>query len=155
MVELEVVPLNAEEEAVLRAFARVLRVLPRRLDADLAREQGMSQAEYSVLMHLSEAEGRRLRLTDLASACAQSLSTISRAVDRLSAAGLVARQSTDRDAREVWAQLTDAGLTRLQEAWPTHLASVRRHLFDQLDGVDLCALARALTRVAESGECRP
>ncbi|WUV39477.1 hypothetical protein OG318_04190 [Streptomyces sp. NBC_01483] len=40
------------------------------------------------------------------------------------------------------------GLARLQEAWPAHLASIRRHVLDNLTGHDLAALAAALERVA-------
>jgi hypothetical protein len=49
------------------------------------------------------------------------------------------------------AVLTDAGLARLERAWPTHLASVRRHVFDHLHGIDLAQAARALQRFATTG----
>jgi len=52
------------------------------------------------------------------------------------------------DARGSNAVLTDKGLARLQEAWPTHLASVRRHIFDHLEGIDLAKLATAFNEIA-------
>jgi DNA-binding MarR family transcriptional regulator len=76
---------------------------------------------------------------------------MTRLVTRLEAQGLIERVRCDDDARGWNAVLTDAGLARLEQAWPTHLASVRRHVFDHLhgmDGIDLLQLARALQRFA-------
>ena len=145
------VPLTADEEAVLRSLGPAMKVLVRAFGADLIREQGMSSTEYSVLMFLSEAPDRTLRLSDLASRCQQSLSAVSRTVGRLEAIGLARREQAPHDARSFNAVLTDAGLSRLQEAWPTHVASVRRHLFDNLEGLDLHALATAFQHIAAQG----
>src|SRR5438874_13730284 len=79
------VPLSVEEEAFLRAWSRAALTVPRALDADLLAGQGMSLSEYTALMHLSEAPGRSLRMSELASACALSLSGMSRVVRRLEA----------------------------------------------------------------------
>jgi DNA-binding MarR family transcriptional regulator len=140
--------LNAEEEAFFRAFARTLIAVPRAFDADLLREQGMSMNEYAVLMHLSEAPERRLRMSDLAAASALSLSGMTRIVSRLEAQGLVRRERCATDARGWLAVLTDAGLQRLRKAWPTHIASARRHIMDHLGDVDLPALTAALRHFA-------
>jgi DNA-binding MarR family transcriptional regulator len=145
------VPLTADEEAVLRSLGPAMKVLVRAFGADLMREQGMSSTEYSVLMFLSEAPDRTLRLTDLASRCQQSLSAVSRTIGRLEATGLARREQASHDARSFNAVLTDAGLSRLEEAWPTHVASVRRHLIDNLEGLDLHALATAFQHIAAQG----
>jgi DNA-binding MarR family transcriptional regulator len=76
-------PLTAEEEAFLRAFGRAVITVPRVLEADLLRQQGVSLSEYNALMNLSEAPDRRLRMSDLASASALSLSGMTRVVNRL------------------------------------------------------------------------
>ncbi|WP_440105120.1 hypothetical protein [Streptosporangium sp. H16] len=55
------------------------------------------------------------------------------------------------DARGWSAVLTAAGLARLERAWPSNLASVRRHFLDHLEGVDLARLARALQHVPITG----
>lgn len=141
-------PLTAEEEDFWRAYARTLVAVPRAFDADLVREQGMSMNEYAVLMHLSEAPDRRLRMSDLAAASALSLSGMTRIVGRLEAQGLVRRERCATDARGYLAVLTDPGLQRLRKAWPSHLSSVRRHIMDHLDDVDLPALTAALRHFA-------
>ena len=140
-------PLSTEEEALLRSMGHAMKLLLRAFDADLAREHGMSQTEYDVLRHLSEAPDCTIRLSHLAGACQQSLSGLSRTVGRLESTGLVRREQAPNDARSFNAVLTDAGLARLEEAWPGHLASVRRHLFDKLDGIDLAVLATAFDRI--------
>jgi DNA-binding MarR family transcriptional regulator len=144
----DAVPLSVEEEAFLRAWSRAALTIPRALDADLLTGQGMSLSDYTALMHLSEAPGRTLRMSDLASACALSLSGMSRIVGRLETQGLVERKRSSCDGRGLNAVLTDAGLGRLRRAWPTHLASVRRHMMDHLSELDLPAATAALQRFA-------
>lgn len=145
-------PLTADEEAVVRALARLSLVLPRALDADLVREERMTLSEYLTLMHLSEVPHHLLRMSELAAACDLSLSGMTRIVARLESQGLVQRVKCAEDARGSNAVLTDAGLARLKEAYPTHLASVRRHIFDHLGEIDLPALAGALERFAPTEE---
>ncbi|MFD8078664.1 MarR family winged helix-turn-helix transcriptional regulator [Streptomyces sp. NPDC059718] len=140
--------LSPDEEAVVRSLHRVIYALPRAMDADLVREQRLPLTEYMALMHLSEAPERQMRMSDLAVACERSLSGMTRAVYRLQSEGLVQRVKDTQDARGWNAVLTDAGLARLREAWPTNLASVRRRFLDHLDGLDLKALAAALARIA-------
>jgi DNA-binding MarR family transcriptional regulator len=120
---------------------------------DLLRDQRMSNSEYFALMHLSEAPNRRLRMSDLATAAALSLSGMTRIVQRLEAAGLVQRERCAHDGRGWLAILTEAGMQRLRQAWPSHLASVRRHVFDHLDAVDLPSVAAALQRMADGNSC--
>jgi len=143
-------PLTAEEEAVMRALGRLMLVMPRALNADLEREQRMSASEYSVLRNLSESRCGLMRMSELAQACDMSLSGMTRLAAKLESLGYLERTKCEDDARGWNAVLTDKGLTRLREAWPTHLASVRRHIFDHLAGLDMCELARALKAINES-----
>jgi DNA-binding MarR family transcriptional regulator len=141
-------PLNPDEEAVVRALTRVMYALSRAIDADMVREQRLPLVEYLALMHLSEAPDRQLRMSELATACEMSLSGMTRVVNRLESQGFIERVRCEQDARGWNAVLTDAGLARLEEAWPTNLAAVRRHFLDHLAGIDLGKLAKALQNVA-------
>jgi DNA-binding MarR family transcriptional regulator len=143
-------PLSDAEEAVVRALGRVMLVLPRALDADLAGAERMSLSEYTALRILSETAGQRMRMNELAAACDMSMSGMTRLAARLEALGFVERVPCESDARGFNAVLTQAGLARLREAWPAHLASVRRHVFDHLGDLDLRTLARALEAMAAS-----
>jgi DNA-binding MarR family transcriptional regulator len=148
-------PLTADEEAVVRALARVMYALPRAIDQDMRREQHMQLIDYTALMHLSEAPDRRLRMSALASACELSLSGMSRLAAHLEGQGLLRRVRGEEDARVTYAVLTEAGFARVEQAWPTNLASVRRHFLDHLEGIDLTVLAKAFQQTAAHSDPEP
>ncbi|WP_169944122.1 MarR family winged helix-turn-helix transcriptional regulator [Microbispora sp. H11081] len=141
-------PLTDDEDALVRALPRLIYALPRAIDADLVREQQLPLIEWIALMRLQEAPERRMRMGELAVACELSLSGMTRIVTVLERQGLVERVRSADDARGFNAVLTDAGLARLERAWPSNLASVRRHFLDHLEGIDLARLARAIQNVA-------
>lgn len=141
-------PLNRDEEALVRSLTRVVHALPRAIDADMVREQRLPLTEYTALMHLSEAPDRQMRMNELAAACEKSFSGMTRVAQRLESEGLIRRVRSTHDARGCNAVLTDAGFARLEAAWPTHLAAIRRHFLDHLTGIDLAQLARAMQNVA-------
>ena len=139
---------------MIRAFHTAFMTMMRQFDADLQREHRLSHTEYVAMDFLVEAPDRTLGLSDLAARCQQSLSAISRAVGRLEAQGLVRREQSTRDARAYNAVLTEAGLQRYNEATPTHNTSLRRYLFDQLEGIDLEAFGDALQRISAAADHR-
>jgi DNA-binding MarR family transcriptional regulator len=141
-------PLSADEEAAWRALARAVLVIPRVLDADLLQKEGLNVTEYNVLMNLSEAPERSLRMSELANYVNITVSGLTRVVERLERQGLVERVRATADGRGQVAVLTADGLARLKKAWPVHLASVRQNVVDHLEGLDLKKLAEALTAVA-------
>ncbi|MEU4536576.1 MarR family transcriptional regulator [Streptosporangium sp. NPDC023825] len=143
-------PLTPDEEALIRALPRLMYALPRAIDADMTREQQLPLIEWTALMRLSETPQKQMRMGELAVACELSLSGMTRVVTRLEGQGMIERVRCDNDARGWSAVLTAAGLARLERAWPSNLASVRRHFLDHLEGVDLARLARALQRVPVS-----
>ena len=127
----------------LRAHARVVRELEQELQAD----QGMALTDYDVLVQLAGADGRRLRMSELADRLLLSRSGATRLVDRLVIDGLVERVSCESDRRGQWASLTDAGHERLRNAAPTHLSGVARHFLDRFSPEELPALEGMLERV--------
>jgi DNA-binding MarR family transcriptional regulator len=143
-----VVPLRGDEERAWRSLARAFVVVPRVLEADIHDTHGVTMSEYFVLVNLSEASERRLRMSELAERGALSLSAISRVVDGLARRGLVERERCPSDGRGLLAVLTDAGFTCLEEVYPTHLRSVRHHVMRHLDGLDLGQVATAVGRFA-------
>ncbi|MEU2490919.1 MarR family transcriptional regulator [Streptomyces sp. NPDC007883] len=144
-------PLGPAEEALVRALGQVMLGLPRAVDADMVRDGGLRLSEYTPLMLLSEAPQRRMRMSELAGGCNLTLSGMTRVVSRLEKRGFVQRVQCHEDMRGWNAVLTDDGLARLREAWPAHLASVRRHVLDNLADHDLTQLAAGLRRIAR--EC--
>jgi DNA-binding MarR family transcriptional regulator len=140
--------MTAAEEEFVRALGRVLTALPRAVQGDMARAGRLPLSEYDTLRHLSETEGRSMRMTELAAACDLSLSGMTRIVQRLEQRKLVTRAKCDEDGRGWNAVLTDAGLATLEDSWPVHLASVRRHLLDHVREDDLAQFTEVLKRIA-------
>ena len=143
-------PLTPDEETAWRALARAVIVIPKVLDRELLETQGLSNIEYSVLMNLSEQPGRSMRMSELANVVPISVSGLTRVVERLARHGLVERVRAETDGRGQLAVLTAAGFTRLEKAYPDHLASVRNHVMDHLTSIDLVAFADAIARIAEA-----
>jgi DNA-binding MarR family transcriptional regulator len=133
-----------------RSFLHAHARLTRRLDEELQAAHHLSLAEYDALLQLANAPGRRLRMSVLADRVLLSRSGITRLVDRLEAAGIVARSACTTDARGAEAALTDAGLDRLRAASATHLDGVRRLFIDAIPAPEREALGRGLDRVLES-----
>ena len=132
------------DERELRAWRGMLRVhatLTKALDAELEAAHGLPLSSYEVLLHLADAEGQRMRMSDLADMVILSRSGLTRLVDRLEREGLIARESCPSDARGIHAQITDAGRTRFKEARKTHLDGVRRLYLDHLSDDDKRSLA--------------
>jgi DNA-binding MarR family transcriptional regulator len=138
--------LDAVENRAWRSFLVAHARVARRLEADLLARSHLPLAEFDVLMQLSLAEGRRLRMNELADRVVLSRAGITRLVDRLVADGSVARIKCPSDARGAYAILTDPGRARLDEARPGHFAAVRRHFLGSFAKPELEALADLLDR---------
>jgi DNA-binding MarR family transcriptional regulator len=145
--EPELERLSREEFRAWAGFLRAHATTVRALDAEMRARHGFSLSSYEVLLHLAFAPGRRMRMCDLAQSVVLTPSGITRIVDRLSRAGLVARSGGDDDRRATFAVLTDPGYAHLHAAQRTHLASVRRLFLRHCSGDDQTRLAAVWERV--------
>ena len=148
----ELTPLDAIEESAWRALARFFVAAPRLLDEDLQRGAHISLTAYSILLHLSEAPGRELRITELANRAYLSGSRTTRLVDELIADGLVRKERNAADGRGFDVTLTEEGMAALRRAYPVHLRSVRARVLDHVDRSALPCFATAVIAIAESFE---
>ncbi len=124
--------LDEVEMRAWRNFIETFADLHNALDADLERDQQLSIGDYQVLVFLSEAPDRRMRMCDLAALLHLSPSGLTRRLDGLVRDGIVVRQPSADDRRVLLAVLTDDGMARIAAAAPSHVASVRRRLLDAL-----------------------
>lgn len=124
--------LTEDEQRAWRAYLSGSAVLYDRLDAQLQRDSGMPHGYYEILVRLSEADDRRLRMSVLADDTRSSRSRLSHAVSALEAKGWVSRQPAPDDKRGQVATLTDLGFQVLADAAPGHVEQVRESLFDPL-----------------------
>lgn len=140
--------LNAEEQEIWRAYLTGTARIAEVLDAEL-RPHGLDLGEYEILVALSEAPGRRLRMSDLAEVVHQSRSRLTHAIARMEEKGLVGREQCPDDRRGVFAALTDTGYSLLVAAAPAHVESVRRVFVDAVSADDYKAIGRAMRDVLE------
>ncbi|MGZ0203439.1 MarR family winged helix-turn-helix transcriptional regulator [Streptomyces sp. RM1] len=99
-------------DAALRLM-RAQAALTRRFDARLGGLHGVSLADFTLLLRLSQAPGGRMRRVDLAEALGLTASGVTRALAPLERIGLVTREPDARDARVAYASLTGTGREQL------------------------------------------
>lgn len=139
--------LSPAELGAWRGFLRVHAELIQDLDASLRDGHDISLSGYEVLMLLADAPGGRMRISELSRATILSVSGVSRLVDRLAAAGLVAKEACEDDARGAFAALTASGRGRVRAARASHLAEVRRRFLGHLSDEEMAALSRVWERM--------
>ena len=129
--------LDEEQQQAWRAFLAAVQVLQRGLDQQLQDEADMPHGYYELLVRLSEAPERTLRMSALAEAAGSSRSRLSHAVAQLEQRGWVRREQCPQDRRGQLAVLTDEGFGALADAAPGHVEAVRRLLVDRLTPAQL------------------
>lgn len=132
--------LTADEQRTWRMFMNACQSLFSAIDAQLLRDSGLPLGYYEILVQLSEAPGRALRMSQLATASTFSKSRLSHAVSRLEERGWVVRRDCPSDRRGQIAELTDEGFAVLEAAAPGHVGQVRRTLIDALTPEQLVQL---------------
>ena len=123
--------LNAREMKAWRAYIIASRRLLEALDTDLVGFD-LSMADYEVLAQLSDAPGRRMRMSELAELAMVSKSRLSHRMKVMEKAGWVKRETCKEDKRGYWAIMTEKGWKAIVAAAPSHVASVRKRFVDQL-----------------------
>lgn len=139
----------------VRAWTRLLRAhaaAARQLSVQLQSEHGLSLNDYEALELLARAEGRRLKRVDLARRLVLTPSGVTRLLEGLEEAGLVARASCPDDLRVTYALLTDAGAERLEAASCGHVGSIRAVLEKHLSDEQIEELAELLGRLPGAAE---
>ena len=117
-------------------------------------EHGLPLEWFDVLIHLEEAPGRRLRMTDLARSLALSKSWLSRRIDVMERAGLITRQAVPSDGRGSYAALTSKGLAVFRRADQTHRAVVERRFTGALPHSLESPLREALLAISDRPDHR-
>jgi DNA-binding MarR family transcriptional regulator len=141
--------LDAQEQQIWAQLTTMILRLQPVLSTQLQREFGMSQFEYLIMARLSETPTSTLRMSVLAALTGSSLSRLSQAVGRLEKRTWVTRQPDPEDSRYTLAILTSAGLLRLQEVAPAHVAAVRKFVFDRLTQVQAGQLGAICQRILD------
>jgi DNA-binding MarR family transcriptional regulator len=153
----QVLPTQASVETppAVTAFARLLRAhaaTTRQLSGELQAEHGLTINDYEALLVLARAEGRRMRRVDLARRLVLTPSGVTRLLEGLERAGLVARAVCDADLRVTYAQLTDTGAAKLEAASCSHVGSVRTLFEDALSPAEIESLGALLGKLPSAAD---
>ncbi len=149
---------TTEELRIWRDFIETAETLRSELTARLQSESSLSSGDYAVLLALSEAEGHRMRSSDLASHIDWERSRLSHHLGRMERRDLIRREECAADSRGAEIVLTPTGLQSFRQATVPHLSAVRELFVDALTheqliaAGDLAATLRA--RLSVSGRRR-
>ncbi len=141
--------LTAREIRAWRTYLSASVQLMERLDHELQQRSQLTLTDFEILFALSEASGRRLRMSELAADVLVSRSRLTYRVDRLVEVGFVTREECEDDRRGLWAILTELGHQSMIAAQPGHHGDIRHWFFDHMDESELYAVERTVTRVEE------
>jgi DNA-binding MarR family transcriptional regulator len=140
--------LDERQMTAWRGWIEASTRIGRRIDDDLREESDLTSDDYEVLVRLSEAPDRRLRMADLAQQTMNSPSRLSQRVDRMVRVGLLCREKCEDDRRGWFAVMTDEGWRRLVAAAPAHVESVRANFIGRLADEEIEFLAELMPRLA-------
>jgi DNA-binding MarR family transcriptional regulator len=143
-------PLNDAEQHAWRTFIESSWALHTRLEDELRAATGLSMNDYHVLVVLSEAPDRRLRMGELAGRLVFSPSRVTYQINSMVKRGLVRKQPCPEDGRGQEAVLTGEGFAALQAAAPLHLITVRENFIDHLDPGELEVVARVFEKIRKA-----
>lgn len=147
------------DAASIGVFGRIARLdlMRRAAVRSLHERHGLTSAAFDLLSQLRRADPPHRRTTgELAEATLLTSAATTLRIDRLEAEGLVRRVRSADDRRVVYAELTAAGLARIDAVFEEHIALEDRLLagLDAEQRAQLVDLLRALTH-SVSGATTP
>ncbi|MFF2525243.1 MarR family winged helix-turn-helix transcriptional regulator [Streptomyces liangshanensis] len=141
--------LDETEARVWRAYLEVRRDLSATLSRRLTQEAGLTEADYALLVPLSEAPDGLLRARELSVLADWERSRLSHQITRMEKRGLVAREECPTDARGAMVRLTASGRAAIEAAAPGHVEAVRTYFFDALAPDEVELLDSLLRRILD------
>jgi DNA-binding MarR family transcriptional regulator len=146
---------TAEQLRIWRDFIETADALRSELSSRLQSESSLSPGDYVVLLALSEAEGWRMRSSELAAGIGWERSRLSHHLGRMERRGLIRREECAADNRGAEVVLAPTGAEAFRGATVPHLRAVRELFVDALTPDQLVAAGEvAATLRAHLGSSR-
>jgi DNA-binding MarR family transcriptional regulator len=130
---------TAEQLRIWRDFIETAEALRSELAARLQNDSSLSPGDYAVLLALREAQGQRMRSSELAADICWERSRLSHHLRRMEPRGLIRREECATDNRGAEVVLTPAGAEAFRRATVPHLRAVRELFVDALTSDQLLA----------------
>lgn len=143
--------IDDERIQLMGLIVRTHRRLSDTLGRELEQSVGIPLVFFDVLIHVGAAPDGRLTMSRLSTDVALTTGGVTRLVDRMVDAGLVARQNCPNDRRSVHVVLTPQGRAVLGQAIAAHIEGIDRHLMAHLDDADRAGLAAVLHKLLDAG----
>lgn len=124
--------LDDDEQRAWRAYLRMQGRLEARLNRQLQADSGLSLADYSVLVALTDTDQGGLRPFELQHRLDWEQSRLSHHLTRMQKRGLIDRDQCGEDGRGALVVVTGTGRRALDVAAPAHVEAVRTWFFDGL-----------------------
>ncbi len=119
------------------------------IERQLRSRCGLSNSDFQVLAHLSEAPDGRMRSFELTRLLHWEKGRLSQHVGRMQTRGLVSRERCLDDRRSAVVAVTPRGREFIVAAAPQHVADVRSVLIDHLDATELATLTAVADKVRQ------
>jgi len=133
--------LDQREQRAWRGFHDLRTQLLSRLARQLQQDSGLSEADFEVLVTVSEAPAQRIRAVELGRRLGWEKSRLSKQVTRMEARGLVQREDCRPPSRGADVVLTAEGKKVIRAAAPLQVVEIRRLFIDLLTPEQLDTLA--------------
>ena len=143
--------LSAEDQRVWRNYIAATRMVESELERQLQRDSGLPTTYFEIMVSLSEAPDRTLRMSELAERSRFSRSRLSHAIARMEQQGWVERRECPSDKRGAFAVLTEKGFDMLAAAAPGHVEQVRTLMFDVLSEEQITQLGEICATLRKAG----
>ncbi|MET7767219.1 MarR family winged helix-turn-helix transcriptional regulator [Nocardia sp. NPDC005366] len=143
--------LNDDEQKTWQAYVRLRQRMDAALAAGLARD-GLSFADYELLVALSAAPDDAMRAKELAAEVCWEKSRLSKHLARMASRGLVERTPAADDARGILVRLTPQGRAAIERAAPNHVDLVRTLFIEPMTNREAEALRSLADRVVPVAE---
>ncbi len=114
------------------AFMQMKDLLGSRLEQQLQASSNLSNADFTVLVVLSESPGRRCRVFEMGQKIGWEKSRLHHQLTRMCQRGLVRREPDPESTRGIYAVLTEQGMKAIVDAAPAHNREVQRLFFDHI-----------------------
>ncbi|HEY4384891.1 MAG TPA: MarR family transcriptional regulator [Ktedonobacteraceae bacterium] len=132
--------LSDSQAAAWASYQRMRVRLTERLNRELARKTGLSEADFEILTALTESPDEPVRALALRCGLEWEKSRLSHQLRRMEARGLITREECAEDNRGSIIRVTDAGRKLAAEARPHYEQAVRRYVTNVLTTEQMEAL---------------
>lgn len=141
---------SAPSDSVIRAWARLERAhraAQSTVEARLKRAGLPPLAWYDALLELERSDPRGLRPFELQKEMLFAQYNLSRLIDRLEAAGHVARSASEEDGRGQLLAITKSGRALRRRMWPVYSAAIAEAVGSYLTEAEATTLGELLGRL--------